>query len=422
MKKTLAVLSVVLVGTFGCVSVARETAVEKFNGSTPLEWSQRLARSEMARFGHELEAGGKGFARHGKPGDARWDYSPSVLALSLVKLGERTGDEAMVQYGIRAVASHVSADGTIQHYKLEDYSVDNVAPGRVLLMALEHGEKNDAWVKAAQTLRRQMATHPRTSEGGFWHKKRYPYQMWLDSMFMASSYLAEYAALFHEPALYDDVTKQILLMNEHLYDPATGLYYHGWDEKRAQAWANPKTGDSPSFWSRSIGWYAVGIVDILDYLPESHPQRAEIIAVLRRVADGVVRWQDPETGLWWQVIDQGARPGNYLEASGSSMFVYTLAKAINRGYLPREKYEAAARKGYAGLIAHRIKVGPGDRVSLTHIVEGVGLGYKNAQGRDRDGSFEYYTTEPVVDNDPKGTGPFILAGIEMERLLTPSTK
>ena len=297
MKQTLLMLSLALAGTFGCATAAPEAKVETFNGATPLEWSQRLARSEMARFGHELEAGGRGFARNGKPGDARWDYSPSVLALSLVKLGERVSDDALVQYGIRAVASHVSVDGTIQHYKLEDYSVDNVAPGRVLLMALERGDKNEAWAKAAHTLRQQMATHPRTSQGGFWHKKRYPYQMWLDSMFMASSYLAEYAALFHEPALYDDVAKQILLMNEHLYDPVTGLYWHGWDEKRVQGWANPKTGDSPCFWSRSICWYAVGIVDILDYLPKDHPQRAEIVAVLQRVADGIVRWQDPETGL-----------------------------------------------------------------------------------------------------------------------------
>jgi unsaturated rhamnogalacturonyl hydrolase len=413
------ILLLLLAGATGLVQLAAADApvVEKFGGSTPLEWSQRLARSEMARYGKNLEAGGTGFARGGKPGDAHWDYSPSVFALSLVKLGERTGDEAMVQYGIRAVASHVSAEGKISHYKLEDYSVDNVAPGRVLLMALERGEKNAAWAQATLTLRQQMATHPRTSEGGFWHKKRYPYQMWLDSMFMASSYLAEYAALNHEPALYDDVAKQIVLMNEHLYDPVTGLYWHGWDEKRAQAWANPKTGDSPSFWSRSIGWYGVGIVDILDYLPESHPQRAEIIGILHRVVDGFDRWQDPETGLWWQITDQGARPGNYLEASGSSMFVYVIAKAINHGYLPREKYEAIARKGYAGLIAHRIKLGANDSVSLTHIVEGVGLGYTMANGRPRDGTFEYYTSEPVADNDPKGTGPFILAGLEMQTLL-----
>lgn len=419
-KSLLTFVSLVLFSAVVCASRAADTPAsspEKFGGSTPLEWSERLARSEMARYGHELEAGGRGFARNGQPGAAHWDYSPSVFAYSLIELGERTGDDTFIQFATRAVASHVEPDGTIRHYKPTDYSVDNIAPGKVLLLLLARGEKNDAWVQAAHALRAQMAAQPRTSEGGFWHKKRYPEQMWLDSLYMSSAFLSKYAALFHEPALFDDVALQVELMNRHLYDPVTGLYWHGWDEARAQGWANPKTGDSPSFWSRSIGWYAMGTVDILDDLPAGHPQRAALLAIVKRVADGLVRWQDPETGLWWQVTDQGPRPGNYLEASGSSMFVYFLAKAVNKGYLPRAPYADAARKGYAGLIAHRIEIGPGDKVTLTHIVEGVGLGYKNAQGRSRDGTFDYYTSEPQADNDPKGTGPFIMAGIEVQRMM-----
>jgi len=417
MKKNVLMLTLALAGGFGCATAAPEKKVETFNGATPLEWSQRLARSEMARFGHELEAGGKGFARNAKPGDARWDYSPSVLAFSLVKLGARTGEAAFTEYGTRAVASHVAPDGTIGHYKLDEYNIDNVTPGKVLLLAFERGEKNAAWDQAVHTLRAEFATHPRTSEQGFWHKKRYPHQMWLDSLYMGSTFLAQYASLYREPALYDEAARQVILMNRHLYDAKTGLYWHGWDEAKKQTWANPQTGDSPSFWSRSIGWYAMGTLDILDYLPKDHPQRAELLAIVQRIADGLVRWQDPATGLWWQVTDQGPRAGNYLEASGSSMFVYFFAKAVNRGYLPAANYADVARKGFAGLVAQRIKLGPGGRVSLTHIVEGVGLGYKNAQGRDRDGTFEYYTSEPYVDNDPKGTGPFILAGIELQQLL-----
>jgi unsaturated rhamnogalacturonyl hydrolase len=164
----------------------------------------------------------------------------------------------------------------------------------------------------------------------------------------------------------------------------------------------------------------MAIVDVLDYLPPTQPELEEINTVLRRVADGIVRWQDPQSGAWWQVVDQGARQSNYLEATASSMFVYTLAKAINRGYLPREKYLPAARRGYEALIREFVCTGADGRVSLTRCCSVAGLGYTNAAGRARDGSFEYYVSEPIVDNDLKGVGPFILAGIEMQQLLAPA--
>ena len=403
------------IATLGVVSLGATAAEapQQFNGATPLAWSERLAQSEMKRLGHSLEAG---------QGKARWDYSPGVLALSLVRLGERTGNPDYTQFGTRAVASHVNADGTIQGYKLEDYSVDNIPPGKVLLAALARGESNEAYVKAVQTLRQQMATHPRTSEGGFWHKKRYPHQMWLDGLYMVSPFLAQYAVQFKEPALYDDVAKQIILMDRHAYDPATGLYWHGWDEAHAQSWADPKTGVSPNFWTRAIGWYAMSMVDSLDYLPASQPEMDQIVGILQRVADGAVKWQDPKTGEWWQITNLGTRPGNYLEASGSAMLVYAMAKGVNHGYLPREKYLPAILKGYAGLIQEFIKTNPDGSIRLTSICQGAGLGYTTNAGRPRDGSFEYYISEPIVDNDPKGTGPFILAGIEVEKMLaTPSS-
>ena len=381
----------------------------QFDGATPLAWSQRLAASEMKRLGHSLEAGA---------GNAHWDYSPAVLALALVRLGEATQDAAMVQFGTRAVGTHVNADGTIQGYKLEDYNIDNLPPGRVLLAALARGEQNPAYTRAVQMLRAQMATQPRTSEGGFWHKKRYPEQMWLDGLYMASPFLAQYAVLFHEPALFDDVARQIVLMDRHGYDPATGLFWHAWDESHTQAWADPKTGLSPNFWSRAIGWYAMAIVDSLDYLPVSQPEIDGIVDSLRRAADGIVRWQDPATGVWWQVPNLGTRPGNYLESSGSAMFVYALAKAVNKGYLPREPYLPAILKGYAGLVHSFVRTNPDGSIRLTSVCSGAGLGYTMADGRPRDGSFAYYMAEPVVDNDPKGTGPFILAGLEVEKLLS----
>jgi len=380
-----------------------------FGGASPLAWSERLAQSEMKRLGHSLEAGGAP--------RARWDYSPGVLALALVRLGERTHQDAYVQFGTRAVASHVNADGTIQGYQLEDYNIDNIPPGKVLLAALARGETNPAYTTAVQTLRRQLATHPRTSEGGFWHKKRYPHQMWLDGLYMASPFLAQYGVQFKEPAVFDDVARQIVLMDRHSYDAATGLFWHAWDESHTQSWADPKTGFSPNFWSRSIGWYGMAIVDSLDYLPVSQPEIDHIVGILRRLADGVVRWQDPKTGLWWQIPNLGTRAGNYLEGSGSAMFVYVLAKGVNQGYLPREQYEAAILKGYAGLVRDLVKTNADGTIRFTQICQGAGLGYTMANGRPRDGSFEYYLAEPVVDNDPKGTGPFILAGLEVERML-----
>ncbi len=397
-------------------SAAAQSPVAKFDGATPLEWSRRLADSEIKRLGISLEASASNPR-------ARWDYSPGVFALGLVRLGEATGNDAYIQFGTRAVASHVNADGTIQGYKEEDYNIDNIPPGKVLLAALARGEKNPAYTKAAQSLRAQMATHPRTSEGGFWHKRRYPHQMWLDGLYMASPYLAQYGGLFKEPALFDDVAKQIILMDRHSYDPATGLFWHAWDESHAQSWADPQTGFSPNFWSRAIGWYGMAIVDTLDFLPVNQPEIDEIVNILRRLADGVVQWQDPASGVWWQIPNLGRKEGNYLEGSGSAMFVYTLAKGVNKGYLPREKYLPAILKGYAGLIHTLVKTDANGAVRLTQICQGAGLGYMMVDGKTpRDGSFKYYISEPIVDNDPKGTGPFILAGIEVEKLLSTTSQ
>jgi unsaturated rhamnogalacturonyl hydrolase len=230
--------------------------------------------------------------------------------------------------------------------------------------------------------------------------------MWLDGLFMGSPFLAQYGKVFSEPAAFDEVARQILLMDQHAYDPKTGLYYHAWDEKKIQPWANKETGQSPNFWGRAVGWYTMALVDSLDYLPPTHPDLERINDVLRRVADGITRWQDPATGLWWQVMDQGARKGNYREATASSMFVYALAKGINRGYLSREKYLPVALKGYEGIVKDFIRVETDGRVTLTDCCEVAGLGYTNAKGRARDGSFDYYVTEPVVDNDLKGVAPF----------------
>jgi unsaturated rhamnogalacturonyl hydrolase len=242
--------------------------------------------------------------------------------------------------------------------------------------------------------------------------------MWLDGLYMGSPFLAHYGKVFNEPAAFDEVVRQIQLMDQHAYDPASGLFFHGWDEKHAQSWADPKTGRSPSFWGRAIGWYAMAIVDCLDNLPADHRGVGSVKAILERLADGVVRHQDPESGLWWQVLDQGGRDGNYLETSASSMFVYAIAKGINRGYLSREKYQPAVLRGYAGLVGGSIRTDGDGKIHLTRNCEVAGLGFTSGSGRARDGSYGYYISEPVVENDLKGVGPFILAGMEVQRLVS----
>lgn len=388
-----------------------EPASQKFGDATPLEWSIRMADSEMARKGDTMFHGGSR-AR------ANWNYTSTLVGLSLLKLADRTGNQDYADYGAKTAESFVQPDGSIATYKMEDYNIDMIPPGKVLLYRWEKGVRDEKFKIAIETLREQLHKQPRISEGGFWHKLRYPYQMWLDGLFMGSPFLAHYGKIFEEPAAFDDVAKQITLMDKHGYDPKTGLYYHAYDEKRAQPWANKETGQSPHFWGRAVGWWAMSLVDSLDFFSPTHPEVEHINEILRRTADGIVRWQDPKSGLWWQVMDQGDREGNYLEATCSSMFVYALAKGVNRGYLPREKYLPTILKAYEGLIRDLVRTEADGKVTLTQCCEVAGLGYTTSKGRPRDGSFEYYISEPIIDNDPKGVGPFIMAGLEMEQLLS----
>ncbi len=227
---------------------------------------------------------------------------------------------------------------------MEDYNIDNVAPGRTVL-ALYQLTEEERYRKCADLLRRQLQSHPRTSDGGFWHKQRYPWQMWLDGLFMGAPFYAEYTRLFQGPPEdFNDIVRQFQLIDKHLYDAKSGLFFHGWDEKREQEWADKSTGTSSNFWGRGLGWFAMAQVDVLDYLPEKHPGRAEIIKLIQKTASGVRKHQDPESGLWWQVLDQGGRKGNYLEATASAMFVYSMAKAVNNGYLSRDYVPAITQR------------------------------------------------------------------------------
>jgi unsaturated rhamnogalacturonyl hydrolase len=363
------------------------------SGTKP-RWSERLAESLM---------------RRDSVVHPKWDYVAGVVLLGVQRVGERTRDPRYARYVKSNIDRLVGADGSIATYSIDEFNLDQINEGKLLfpLYASTHDER---YAKAARLLREQLRQHPRTKEGGFWHKKTYPSQMWLDGLYMASPYYAQYASVFNEPAAFDDVTRQFLLVARHLRDPRTGLYYHGWDESRTQPWADSATGLSPSFWARAVGWYAMALVDALDYLPAKHKDRAEMVRVLQDLSRAVREVQDPMSGLWYDVLDQPNRAGNYHEASASSMFVYAFAKGARKGYLDAS-YRDAATRGFDGIIRELVTVDDKGLVSLNGIVSVSGLGGKG----NRNGTFAYYMSEPVVSNDPKGVGPLILAAEELGR-------
>ena len=363
-------------------------------------FSQRMATTIMALHPDSIAV------KESKP--ARWDYEQGLVLKAFERLWLRTGDAQYFRYIQKDIDRFVGEDGSIRTYEMAEYNIDNVTAGRALLLLFQETKK-EKYQKAAFLLRQQLQTQPRTQEKGFWHKKKYPNQMWLDGLYMAEPFYAEFSQLFNQPENFDDIALQFQLIEKHLIDPKTGLLYHGYDESRQQKWANAKTGCSPHFWGRALGWYGMALVDVLDYFPEKHPQRPLLIVYLNRLMTAVVKFQDAPSGCWYQIIDQGKRKGNYLEASASCMFVYALAKGVRRGYLT-PPYLSIAQKGYAGILKNCIETSANGLIHLNKTVSVGGLGGTPY----RDGSYEYYLSEPIKKDDLKGVAPFIMASLEME--------
>jgi unsaturated rhamnogalacturonyl hydrolase len=344
----------------------------------------------------------------GKP--VKWSYDQGVILEGIDGIWKRTGDVAYFNYMQKSMDFFVTDEGTIRRYRQQDYNIDNIKNGRSLL-TLYKITKQEKYFKAATLLWDQLQKQPRTHEGGFWHKKVYPFQMWLDGLYMGEPFYAEYAALIKNNAAFDDIANQFIYMERHARDPETGLLYHGWDESKQQKWADKITGNSPHFWGRAMGWYGMALVDVLDYFPEKHARRKDLLAILKRLAAAINKYQDPKTGLWYDVVDKAGKKGNYVEASVSNMFVYTLAKAVHKGYLPVTQW-VTAEKGYNGIKKEFIETGrKAGQVNLKGTVSVSGLGGKPY----RDGSYDYYISEKVITNDPKGIGAFLLAAVEMEK-------
>lgn len=382
-------------------SAVHELAVHRFGAAASAkDWTRQFVDSIVEREGLRLTY---------RPGNGMsWNYTTGLQSFAIYQAGERLGRPDYSAWAEYVIGSFIEADGTIRTYNMEDYNIDKINSGKMLL-ALWKRTGEARYKRAAEVLLEQLRKHPRTRTGALWHKKRYPSQVWLDGLYMSAPFMAEASRLFDRPALINDLHKIFNTVSPGLRDPETGLYHHAWDEAREQVWADPETGLSHIFWGRGIGWFAMSIVDTLDYLPADSDLAKKLRGMLVELAVGLERWQDPASGLWSQIVDQRDRAGNYLEASASSMFVYTLAKGVNNGYLS-QRYADVAKVGYEGLVREFIEQHPDGTLSLGQICEVAGLGF------GRDGSWDYYMTEPIVQNDPKGTGPFILAGLEVAEL------
>jgi unsaturated rhamnogalacturonyl hydrolase len=359
--------------------------------------AKQFAESEMKRFpkAWQMDYGKRPF----------FGYAQGVGCSAMLLLWKSTGDVRYFNYVKEFADSLISDEGEIALYDKPSFNIDYVNSGKSLFAIYKKTGENK-YRLAMDDLIEQLKNQPRTSEGGYWHKKIYPNQIWLDGIYMASPFMAQYGATFNHPQWIDEAIKQITLCHKHCHDSVTGLYYHAWDESKTQRWANPQTGLSPNFWGRSIGWYFMAVVDALDFIPKNHPQRAELIAIIQGLADALPNYQ--RNGLWSQVIDQPERVGNFPEASVTTQCMYAYAKATNKGYI-NKKYRRYAEQAYEGIMSHLLVKNPDGTLTLTRCCAVGGLGGNPY----RDGSFEYYIGEKMRDNDSKATGPFIMGCIEL---------
>ena len=400
----------------------------QINGSVVLQqkpykhYSEWLTYSEMKRVPKSFLLD---FSK--KP---RWSYVMGIELEAMLDTYLKYGGDAIRKYCQEYTDTMIYADGNIRGYKLEDYNLDNIRTGHFVtrMYKLWPEKKN---LLAMQLMMRQLKNQPRTDvDKVYWHKAIYSYQVWLDGIFMGLPFytLTARDLLPRKEAqkIYDDAVNQISITYKRTFDPKTGLNRHAYDETRDMFWADKETGLSQHCWGRAQGWYTMALIELLDALPQDYSRRAELIELLRQDLDAIIKYQDQKTGLWYQVMDQPGREGNYLESTCSSMFTYVLLKANRLGYLG-EKYRDAGIKAYKGIINNFIQVHPDKTISLTRCCEVAGLGPglsakvlkaapKVKENKRRDGSYQYYLSEPIRNNDAKGVGPFIWASLEMEAL------
>lgn len=367
------------------------TAELKIRGENMKNYAQWMADSIIARKTNLTD---------------HWGYEYGLTLDGFVKVWQQTGDKKYFDFIVKTMDHFIEEDGSINGYRLEEYNIDHLNNGKILI-TLYKETGNKKYKQALELIRKQIDTHPRTKEGVFWHKNIYPHQIWLDGLYMGATFYAAYIKEFGNIAEFDDVAAQFIISEKNLKDEKTGLLYHAWDEAKEQSWADKKTGLSPHFWVRAMGWYVMALVDTLEVFPEESKNREKLVTIFNDCMQALLKVQDKASHVWYQVLDAGERKGNYLESSGSSMIVYALLKGVRKGYLPASLQETA-KQAYQGLVDEFILETKEGLINLNKVCYVAGLGGKDK----RDGTFTYYISEPIISNEPKGLGPFILASAE----------
>ncbi len=374
----------------------------------------------------------------------KWSYVMGIELEGMLDTYLCYGGEAIRKYCQEYTDTMIYADGNIRGFNILDYNLDNIRTGHFVTRMYQNWPEAKN-LKAMQLMMKQLQDQPRTIvDRVFWHKAVYAYQVWLDGIFMGLPFRCLTAPITEKApknkrakvnpvtSIYDDAVNQLKITYQRTFDPKTGLNRHAYDETRKTFWADKATGLSQHCWGRAQGWYTMALIEVLDALPEDYVRRSEVIDLLKSDFDAILKWQDKDSGVWYQVMDSPSREGNYLESTCSAMFTYALLKAYRKGYVG-EKYRDAGIKAYKGIINKFIKVHPDKTISLTECCSVAGLGPAETpeviaamkkinpkgsvkENRRRDGSYAYYLSEPIRDNDAKGVGPFIWASLEMEML------
>ncbi len=343
-----------------------------------------------------------------RPYKTYWNYEDGCVLIGCIDLYLATGDEAYRDFVMRYLNTYVAEDGTIPNYETGKFNIDSINCGKALFFAWTQ-TKEEKWQRAIAFHMERLRQHPRCACGNFWHKQNYPNQIWLDGLYMAQPFYMAYEKLFDKYAHVQDITDQFRNVRRFLYQPEKGLSYHAFDEARIQPWCNRETGCSPNFWLRSMGWYLMALIDCIDLSNEQLFEHYKaLVDIFRESILGIMRYQEPRTGLFYQVIDRGDVKDNYLETSGSAMVAYALLKGVRLGVLDPETYAEEGKRVYRSLEANKLHTDGEGRLHLGDICAVAGLG----PGEKRDGSVAYYLSEPRVDDDSKGVGPFMMARSE----------
>ncbi|MNX12374.1 Unsaturated rhamnogalacturonyl hydrolase YteR [compost metagenome] len=396
-KKTVLLLFLL----FNVFAIAQNQA-EAENNVIPydLKWSERTALSILSKYPNAWQLDG-----NDKP---KWDYKMGFVLSGLEKLYQKTNNKKYLNYIKEYVDGMIDSTGNIKKYDIKEYNIDCLNPGK-LLFNLYDITKDSRYLQIIGKLRNQLESQPRTPSGGFWHKQIYPNQMWIDGLYMAEPFYAQFTVKYEKGKSLNDIAKQFELVQNHIVDKKTGLVYQAWDESKEIAWADKETGTSPTIWGRGIGWYMVALVETLDYFPKSHPKHKVLVGYLNQIAKNVNQFKS-ENGLWYQVADKPELYGNYVEPSASGMIIYAFAKGANKGYLA-SSYKTAAKNSFDSFVKEFVKVDKKGEVNVLNVSSNVGLGGKPF----RDGTNNYYLSSKTKENGAIGLGAFLLSAIELDK-------